>query len=105
MQLALDLGAIGAATPPAARRHDPATSHQAAADAKQLQARHHRLILECLREHGALGKDGIAARTSITGVAVARRMAELQREGLVRWTGRTVPSTAGRAEREWEACA
>ena len=100
MQMTLELDALH---PPAARRVDPSTSHQAAADAKALQARHHRLILECLREHGALGKDGIGARTCITGVAVARRMSELERAGRVRWTGRTVASTAGRSEREWEA--
>lgn len=88
---------------PLARRTDPVTSHQAATEAKELQARHHRLIVECLRRHGPLGKDGIAARTSITGVAVARRMSELERAGKARPTGRTVPSTSGRAEREWEA--
>ena len=51
---------------------------------------------------GALGKDGIAARTGLTGVAVARRTAELQRAGLIQPTGKTVLSTAGRPEREWK---
>lgn len=88
---------------PLARTSDPITSHAAANAAKDLQARHHRIILVCLKQHGALGKDGIAARTNLTGVAVARRMVELERAGLAKTTGRTVPSTTGRAEREWVA--
>ena len=87
---------------PLARRTDPATSHQAAASAKELQAQHHRVIVACLKRHGPLGKDGVASRTGLTGVAVARRTAELQRAGLIQPTGKTVLSTAGRPEREWE---
>jgi hypothetical protein len=87
--------------PPAARRSDPETSKAAAAEAKGLQGEHCRLILACLEQHGALGKDGIAARTRLSGVAVARRTVELQRAGKIVWTGKTVSSTAGRQEREW----
>ena len=68
-----------------------------------MQAQHHAIIVGCLKRHGALGKDGIAARTGLTGVAVARRTAELLRAGLIRPTGKNVLSTAGRPEREWEA--
>jgi hypothetical protein len=89
--------------PPQARVLDPATSHEAAASAKELQARHCSLILCCLLTSGPLGKDGVAARTKLTGVAVARRTIEMERAGLIRPTGRKVPSTAGRLEREWEA--
>lgn len=96
MQLSIDFE-------PQARRTDPATSHAAAAQARDLQARHHRIILACLAEHGPLGKDGIASRTSLTGVAVCRRLDELRRAGKIEPTGRTVQSTAGRAEREWRA--
>lgn len=88
---------------PLARRTDPVTSHQAAAKAQELQAQHHQVIVACLTRHGALGKDGIAARTGLTGVAVARRTAELERAGLIQPTGKTVLSTAGRHEREWRA--
>jgi predicted ArsR family transcriptional regulator len=88
---------------PLARRTDPETSHQAAASAKELAVRHHGLILDCLKRHGAHGKDGIAARTRLDGVAVCRRLTELERMGLIVWTGRTVKSTAGRNEREWRA--
>lgn len=110
MQASLDFGSAPPQAPstwtppepyPAARRSDPATSHAAAAEAHELRARHHALIVECLREHGPLGKDGIAARARLTGVAVARRTVELERAGAIRPTGRTVLSTAGRAEREW----
>ena len=86
---------------PRARRRDPSTSHQAAASAKELRQRHHGLILAALREHGALGKDGIGARTSLTGVQVCRRLDELHAMGLILLTGKTVLSTAGRNEREW----
>ena len=95
MQLCFDLAE------PLARRTDPATSHAAAHQAKELAALHQRTILACLEAHGPLGKDGIGARTQLTGHAVGKRMAELQRMGLVTLTGRNVPSTAGRAEREW----
>jgi hypothetical protein len=48
-----------------------------------------------------MGKDGIAARTGLTGVAVCRRLTELQRMGRAVPTGRVVASAAGRSEREW----
>lgn len=95
MSLALD--------PPRARRMDPATSHAAAGAARELARQHHQVILACLVEHGPLGKDGISARTGLPGVAVARRLPELQAAGLVELTGWHCMSNAGRAEREWRA--
>lgn len=86
---------------PTARRKDPATSHQAAAQARELALDHHGLILSVLYCYGPQGKDGIAARTSLTGVAVCRRLTELQRMGKIAPTGRVVASAAGRSEREW----
>lgn len=88
---------------PRARRRDPETSHQAARQAKELAAHHHRLILNVLRDHGSLGKDGIGARTALTGVQVCRRLGELEKLGLIVATGKHVMSTAGRSEREWRA--
>ena len=88
---------------PMARRSDPVTSHLAAASAKELAAAHQRIILACLEAHGALGKDGIASRTQLTGHAVGKRLCELERMGLIRTTGKTVISTAGRQEREWRS--
>ena len=86
---------------PMARRHDPETSHAAAESAKDLQARHHRIIVDALKRHGPCGKDRLAALTSLTGVQICRRLTELERLGLASPTGKTVTSTAGRAEREW----
>ena len=97
MQLAIDFDSPA----PAARVRDPETSHQAAAQAKELAARHHRIILACLEAHGPAGKDRIAALTSLTGVAVCRRLSELHKAGKIIPTGKNVQSTAGRAEREW----
>lgn len=88
---------------PGARASDPITSHLAASQAKELAAVQHRIIVEVLSLSGPLGKDGIAARTHLTGHAVGKRMSELERFGMAVTTGRTVPSTSGRAEREWRA--
>jgi hypothetical protein len=88
---------------PLARNSDPGTSHAAADAAKDLQARHHRIILAALEQHGPAGKDRLAALTCLTGVQVCRRLSELDGLGLAKPTGKTVKSTAGRAEREWEA--
>ena len=104
IQLAMDFDLPDAIAPPMARSTDTETSKAAAASAKQLQGDHHRLILACLEQFGALGKDGIAARTRLDGVQCCRRLTELARIGSIEWTGRTVPSTAGRQEREWRIC-
>jgi predicted ArsR family transcriptional regulator len=87
-----------------ARASDPVTSHIAAGAAKHLARRHAERILGSLTL-GPLGKDGIARVTGLDGVAVARRLPELQREGLVATTGKTVASRTGRPEREWASTA
>lgn len=94
-QLEIDFGM------PMARMRDPGTSHMAAAQAKELAKRHNRLILDALHMHGPLGKDGIASRTMLTGVQVARRLSDLEKAGMATPTGKTVASTTGRSEREW----
>lgn len=87
-----------------ARVLDPVTSHMAAAQAKEMAARHHGLILDVLRKHGPMCKDGIAAKLrGLDGVAVCRRLTELQRAGKITTTGKNVTSASGRAEREWAA--
>ncbi len=104
MQLAIDFPDVP--VPPRARRTDPVTSHMAAEHAKQMALDHHELILRVLRQHGPMGKDGIASRLrGLDGVAVCRRLVELQRSGLIALTGKHVTSSAGRAEREWKAVA
>lgn len=101
-QLAIDFP--DAPYTPAARRSDPVTSHLAAAAAREMAQAHHALILSVLRKYGPLGKDGIASRLrSLDGVAVCRRLTELQRLGDIVPTGQHVKSSAGRAEREWRA--
>lgn len=97
MQLSFDL------QPPVARNFDPATSHLAAESARDLQAAHASAIVSALRAHGPMGKSAIAAAARIEPVAVARRMSELAKAQAVKPTGKHVPSTSGRAEREWAA--
>jgi len=88
---------------PRVRSNDPLTSFQAADSIKESVSQHHQEILDCLIRHGALGKDGIAARTNLDGNQVARRMNEMRVLGLVMLTGNTVKSNTGRNEREWQA--
>jgi predicted transcriptional regulator len=86
---------------PRVRSSDPVTSFEAADQIKESAKQHHQVILECLRTHGALGKDGIAALTDLDGNQVARRLSEMKVLGLIQLTGKTVKSNSGRNEREW----
>ena len=86
-----------------ARNLDPITSWQAADEAKSLAIQHAAVILKTLQEQGPLGKDGIAFFAVLDGNQVARRLPEMQRDGLVGLTGKTVKSMAKRQEREWYA--
>ena len=86
---------------PRVRSTDPLTSFQAAESIKDVAPDHHQVILDCLRTHGALGKDGIASLTNLDGNQVARRLSELKTLGLINLTGKTVKSNSGRNEREW----
>jgi len=88
-----------------ARTLDPTTSHEAALSIKKTAPLHMHKILECLVENGPLGKDGIARLTGLNGNQIARRLPEMARmtPPLVKETGRTVSSDAGRQEREWSA--
>jgi predicted transcriptional regulator len=88
---------------PRVRATDPVTSFEAAESIKPAISDHYRVILECLQEYGALGKDGISARTKLDGNQVARRLNEMQKIGLIHLTGKTVKSDSGRNEREWAA--
>ncbi len=88
---------------PRARRRDPQTSKDAAAQAKELASRHHKMILSALN-YGPCGKDRIATRTALDGAQVCRRLSEMERIGIIKPTGRVVKSTSGRNEREWQTC-
>jgi len=85
------------------RNSDPVTSHEAADAAKDLASKHFSVIVDCLKAHGALGKDGIARHSGLDANQVARRLNELEKMNLIQLTGRTVKSQAGRNEREWRA--
>jgi predicted ArsR family transcriptional regulator len=85
-----------------ARSLDPVTSHAAADQSIDLARQHFEKIVECLRRFGPRGKDGIAELTGLDGNQVARRMKELEKDGRVELTGRTIKSNSGRAEREWQ---
>lgn len=87
---------------PRVRADDPITSYEAADSIKESALDHHQIILDCLRQHGALGKDGIAARTKLNSNQVARRLSEMGARDLICATGNTVKSNAGRNEREWK---
>ena len=86
---------------PRARESDPITSWIAADQAKGFANRHARMIIGALQK-GPMGKDGICTITGLDGVQVARRLPELQRQGLVCLTGKQVKSLTGRPEREWQ---
>ena len=86
----------------AARSSDPATSHAAAAQAGGLATKHQRQILAALLD-GPAGASGIAARCGLLSHQVNKRIAELARDGRIVQTGRGVPSSSGRGEREWKA--
>ena len=89
-----------------ARNTDPSTSHMAAASISDAAKIHHDAIVNCLRQFGPLGKDGIACHANINGTAdgnaVARRLPELEKLGYVCQTGNLVLSKSGRKEREWK---
>ena len=86
---------------PRVRANDPITSFEAADSAKELSAKHWNIIVDCLKEYGPLGKDGIAKLTGLESNQVARRMNEMKVMGLISLTGNTVKSNSGRNEREW----
>jgi predicted transcriptional regulator len=86
---------------PRVRANDPLTSFEAAESIKEAAPQHHQIILDCLRTHGPLGKDGISACTYLDGNQVARRLNEMKVLGLIHLTGNTVKSNSGRNEREW----
>jgi hypothetical protein len=88
-----------------ARKTDPSTSHEAADRVEEFVHAHYQQILQTLLDHGPLGKDGIAKKANTNnredGVAISRRLPELQKMGLVLLTGEKVQSRSGRNEREW----
>jgi predicted transcriptional regulator len=85
------------------RTSDPVTSYEAADAAKDLASKHFIIIVDCLKAHGALGKDGIARHSGLDRNQVSRRLNELLKLGLIELTGNKVKSDSGLNEREWRA--
>jgi hypothetical protein len=77
----------------------------AAASISDVAKAHYNMIIDCLKRHGPMGKDSIATFTNMNGFAdgnaVARRLPEIEKLGLVEPTGKLVSSRSGRKEREW----
>jgi predicted transcriptional regulator len=88
---------------PRVRKDDPITSFEAADSIQESAAKHHKIIQECLKDNGPLGKDGIARLAGLESNQVARRLNEMKTLGLISLTGNTVKSNSGRNEREWTA--
>jgi len=88
-------------TLPLFRRTDPATSQAAAATVKAFAGEHHEAILEAL-SHGPAGASVIGQRCGLDGHQVGRRIKELEASGQIVQTGRLVPSSSGRGQREWQ---
>jgi len=85
----------------AVRAADPVTSKIAARMAGGLRVDHQRRILDAIGQ-GPAGASEIAARCGLLPHQVNRRLNEMERDGKIATTGRTVRSAAGRPEREWQ---
>jgi predicted transcriptional regulator len=88
---------------PRVRKDDPITSYEAADSINESADKHHKIIQDCLKDCGPLGKDGIAGLTGLESTQVSRRLSEMKTLGLISLTGKTVKSNSGRNEREWKA--
>ena len=80
------------------RNTDPFTSHLAAKSINP--SAHYALIIDALKVSAA-GKTLIAKRSGLHHGQVARRLTELERNGIIGLTGKTVKSDSNRQEREW----
>ena len=87
-----------------AKRNDPPTSHAAAARVKEFRSHQHAAILEALAA-GPAGASRIAERCGLDPHQVGKRLKELEVAGRITLTGRTLASSSGRGEREWQITA
>ena len=93
---------------PRARRRDPETSKVAAERVKEFAANHHAIIVLCLKDHGPLTISEIEFHSGLEVHAVARRMVDLQRMGVIRvltidGIEQTRAGPSGRQQRVWVA--
>ncbi len=84
-----------------AHTHDPDTSHDAAAKAQGLAARHKAIIHWTLFHWGPLSSNEIANHCELDYLQVARRMKDLKRDGKVVDTGVRRTSPGGRKAAVW----
>lgn len=89
---------------PRARRTDPRTSHVAAAMARKPAKRTRVRVWGALVDYGPMTIHEIAKRSGVDHVECARRLADLEHEGMAAPTKRVRPSPAGRPCRVWQAC-
>ena len=91
--------------PPATRRTDPETSHQAARDAAWLQAANRGLALRLIRAEGPRGMTDyeLATASGIAVNSIGVRRGELYRKGYVEKTTMRRPSGVGSAMIVWRA--
>ncbi len=87
-------------------RHDPQTSYDAAAVAETKIGRHKVLIRSALVGlHGFGTSEQIAERTSIVGIdyhEVARRLPDMERDGIVRKSDQTATNSKGNRCTVWQ---
>jgi hypothetical protein len=81
-----------------ARNSDPYTSHLAAKSINP--SAHYALIVDALKVSAA-GKTLIGIRSGLDHNQVSRRLNELEKQGIIGLTGKTVKSGSNRQEREW----
>lgn len=85
-----------------ARREDPQTSHDAAASAKELRAKHHCIILGAYEPGLRLASQQVADRVPLTHDQVWRRMNELERANLLVRTTEKHTNRSGRTAYRYE---
>jgi len=83
-----------------ARASDPPTSKAAAATGAALAAEHEPRILEALRQ-GPAHRDEIARRAGLEHAAVWRRLAAMERRGLIQRTGEVRRGESGCRQAVW----
>jgi predicted Rossmann fold nucleotide-binding protein DprA/Smf involved in DNA uptake len=83
---------------PRARNTDHYTSHLAAKSMNP--SAHYALIIDALKTSPA-GKTLIGKRARLDHNQVSRRLNELEKQGIIGLTGKTVKSDTNRQEREW----
>lgn len=84
-----------------ARTTDPDTSHEAASSIKDLREGHFTKIYSALLGHSGLTAEGISDLISLDYVAVNRRLAEMERGGMVARTSERKRNRSGRKAIVW----